>query len=233
MPSKRVNISQMKNGEGKLHEIYLNSSIRIDCPPELIPAPGQYLLAHARGSDSPLAVPVFFSDAAPNGFRCAPILDSSWLPGTQLDLRGPLGHGFAIPSFARKVALIAFDDSFERMRGLIPMALKQEAEVVLVCKDVVEDMSEAVEVQPLQALIDIYHWADFAAIDVARENLNQLREMLGKTEQAKVPREAQVLVRAPMPCGALAECGVCALAIKHDWKMICKEGPVFEMNSIL
>lgn len=222
----------MKIGEGQLHEIYLNSSARIDCPPELIPAPGQYLLAHARGSNSPLAVPVFFSDSAPNGFRSAPLVDSSWVPGTRLNLRGPLGHGFSTPAFARKVALIAFDDSPARLRGLVSIAFKQEAEIVLVCNTTVDDLSEAVEVQPLQALMDIYHWADYAAFDVERENLHELREMLGKGEQAKVPREAQVLIRTPMPCGALAECGICALTIKHDWKMVCKDGPVFEMNSI-
>jgi len=133
MPSKRVNISQMKIGEGQLHEIYLDSGARITCPPELIPAPGQYLLAHAPASDSPLAVPVFFSDSAPNGFRSAPLLDSSWLPGTRLNLRGPIGHGFLISASARKVALIAFDDSPARLRGLISIALKQEAEIVLVC----------------------------------------------------------------------------------------------------
>jgi hypothetical protein len=57
--------------------------------------------------------------------------------------------------------------------------------------------------------------------------------MLGVGGQARAPHEAQVLVRAPMPCGALAECGVCALTIRHEWKMICKDGPVFELNSIL
>jgi NAD(P)H-flavin reductase len=222
----------MKIGEGQLHEIYLNSSTRINCPPELIPAPGQYLLAHARGSDSPLAVPVFFSDSAPNGFRSAPLLDSSWLPGTRLNLRGPLGNGFSIPASARKVALIAFDDSPARLRGLVSIAFKQDAEIVLVCNTLVDDMPEAVEVQPLQALMDIYHWADYAAFDVGRQNLHQLREMLGRIEQARAPREAQVLIRTPMPCGALAECGVCALTIHHEWKMVCKDGPVFEMNSI-
>ena len=65
----RVNISPMKIGEGQLFEIYLDASIRIICPPELIPAPGQYILAHASGSDSPLAVPVFFSDSTLNGFQ--------------------------------------------------------------------------------------------------------------------------------------------------------------------
>ena len=233
MPSKRVNISQMKNGEGQLHEIYLDSSARIICPPELIPTPGQYLFAHAPESDVPLAVPVYFSDSAPNGFRSAPLVDSSWMPGTRLNLRGPLGHGFSLPASARKMALIAFDGSPAHLRGLIPIALKQGAEIVLVCDTTVDDMSEAVEVQPLQAMMDIYQWADFAAFDVGRENLNQLREKFGRVEQAKSPREAQILIRAPMPCGALAECGVCALTMHHEWKMICKDGPVFEMKELL
>jgi NAD(P)H-flavin reductase len=148
-------------------------------------------------------------------------------------LRGPLGHGFVIPAFARKIALIAFDDSPARLRGLISIALKQDAEIVLVCNSAVDDLPEAVEVQPLQTLIDIYQWADYAALDVVRENLNRLGQMLGTGNQAGEPREAQVLIRAPMPCGALAECGVCALTIRREWKMICKDGPVFELNSIL
>lgn len=228
----RVNISPMKIGEGQLFESFLDASIRIICPPELIPAPGQYILAHASGSDSPLAVPVFFSDSAPNGFRSAPMMNSSWNPGTRLNLRGPLGRGFSIPSFARKVALIAFDESPARLRGLILIALKLDAEVVLVSDSALDDIPEVVEVQPLQAMTDIYQWADYAAFDVARENLNQLKEKFGRMNQAKSPREAQVLVRAPMPCGALAECGVCALTIRHEWKMICKDGPVFEMKEL-
>ena len=228
----RVNISPMKIGEGQLFEIYLDSSIRIICPPELIPAPGQYILAHASGSDSPLAVPVFFSDSAPNGFRSAPMMNSDWNPGTHLNLRGPLGRGFSIPSFTRKVALIAFDDSPARLRGLISIALKLDAEVVLVSDSALDDIPEVVEVQPLQAMTDIYQWADYAAFDVARENLNQLKEKFGRMNQAKSPREAQVLVRAPMPCGALAECGVCARTIRHEWKMVCKDGPVFEMKEL-
>jgi hypothetical protein len=232
LPSMRVNISPMKSAQGQLIEIYLDSRAQILCPPELIPAPGQYLLAHARGSDSPLAVPVFFSDSAPNGFRCAPFLPLSWTPGTKLNLRGPLGHGFSIPSFARKVALVAFDDSPARLRGLINIALKQEAEVVLVSNSVMDDLPEALEIQPLQALNEIYQWADYAALDVARENLNRLGEMLGVKKQAKAPREAQVFIRAPMPCGALAECGACALTIRNEWRMICKDGPVFDFASI-
>ena len=228
----RVNISPMKNGAGQVTDVYLDSRARIICPPDLIPAPGQYLLAHAHGSSAPLAVPVFFSDSAPNGFRSAPFLPLSWMPGTRLNLRGPLGHGFSLPAFARKIALIAFDESPARLHGLISIALKQGAEVVVVSNTILEDMPEAVEIQPLQAMADIYQWADYAALDVGRENLPQLRKMLGEGNQAKGPREAQVLVRAPMPCGALAECGVCALTIRHEWKMTCKDGPVFQVNEL-
>ena len=215
----------MKNGKGQVVEVYLDSRARILCPPELIPAPGQYLFAHASGCDDPLADPVFFSDFAPNGFIAAPGLPSRWNPGTQLNLRGPLGHGFSIPAAARKVALIAFDESPERLRGLIPIAFKQGAEVVLVSNIPAQDLPEAVEVQPLQALSEICQWADFAAFDVAREDLPELKKRLGAGNQP----QTQVLVRAPMPCGAIAECGVCAVNIHHEWKLICKDGPVFEL----
>ena len=224
----------MKTAQGKLEEIYLDGSARIACPPELTPAPGQYLLAHADGSDSPLPVPVFSSLPSPQGgFRSAPGLPASWRPGHSLHLRGPIGHGFTIPTSARKVALVAFDDSTARLLGLLSSALKQNAEVVVICNSTTEDLPEIVEVQPLKALSDALQWAEYAAMDVSRENLNQLKDRLAGKEQITAKIEAQVLIRAPMPCGALAECGVCALTIHHDWKMICKDGPVFELRDLL
>jgi Iron-sulfur cluster binding domain of dihydroorotate dehydrogenase B len=224
----------MKTAKGKLEEIYLDGSARIACPPELTPAPGQYLLAHADGSDSPLPVPVFSSLPSPqSGFRSAPGLPASWRPGQSLHLRGPIGHGFTIPATARKIALVAFDDAPARLLGLLSSALKQNAEVVVICNSAAEDLPEIVEIQPLKALPDALQWAEYAAMDVSRENLNQLRERLAGKEQVTAKIEAQVLIRSPMPCGALAECGVCALAIPHDWKMICKDGPVFELRDLL
>ncbi len=232
-PPKHVNISPMKIDKGTLKEIYLDGSARIECPPELIPAPGQYLLAHAPASDSPVADSIFFSISTPNGFFAAAPIPNLWAPGTSLNLRGPLGHGFVIPIAARKIALIAFDDSSARLLGLIPLALRQGTEVVLLCDSAVKDVPEVVEVQPLQAMQEILRWADFAAIDVARENLNQLREKMGEGNQTQARCEAQVLVRTQMPCGALAECGVCAVVIRHQWKMACKDGPVFDWKELI
>jgi hypothetical protein len=223
----------MKNDKGIIKEIFLDGSARISCPPELIPHPGQYLLAHAPASDSPVADSVFFSRSAPNGFIAAAPIPSSWVPGTPLNLRGPLGHGFVIPTSARKIALVAFENSPAHLLGVIPLALKQSAEIVLLCDAPVNDLPEVVEVQPLKAMQEILHWANYAAIDVARENLNQLKEKMGEGNQAKARCEAQVLIRAQMPCGALAECGVCAVVIHHQWKMACKDGPVFDWRELI
>src|SRR5512143_1598064 len=125
----------MQTGKGQVLELLLEDGCRyarVACPSSLIPSPGQYLLA-SDGSNSPLPVPLFHTDSAPDGFTAtAPLLDS-WRPGMELTLRGPLGRGFTLRTAARKVGLVPWDDSRARLRGLIRLALKQEAAVVLVC----------------------------------------------------------------------------------------------------
>ncbi|MFN8411581.1 MAG: hypothetical protein U0Z26_04260 [Anaerolineales bacterium] len=222
----------MHTGTGIITEIYLDGSARMDCPPNLIPSPGQYLHAHAATSDSPLPVSLFFYESAPKGFRFTPPLPPSWTIGTKLNLRGPLGHGFVYPAEARKVALIGFDESALRLNGVMSQALKANAEVVLISDSSVGDLPEAIEVQPLRAFAEVCKWADFIAIDIARENLSQLRERFGMLEQVAALREAQVLIRTDVPCGGLAECGVCAVNHRDGWKMTCKDGPVFVLKEL-
>jgi len=232
----------MHTGKGQILETLLEDGqrfARIACPASLIPSAGQYLLA-SDASDSPLPVPLYYTDSAPEGFLAAPPIPHSWMPGTSLSLRGPLGRGFLIPAAARKIALIVFDDAPLRLRGLIRPALKQGAAVVLVADFKVDNLSDEVEVQPLSVLLDVMTWADYAAFDVARGNLFGLREQLGMLKQARpefdrrVPAsyEAQVLIRAAMPCGGVAECGVCAVSLKSGWQMSCKDGPVFDLREI-
>jgi hypothetical protein len=221
----------MKSGKGQVFEIYLDAGARIICPPELVPAPGQYLLASAA-LDSPLPVPLYYTDSAPEGFISAPPLPESWMPGRQIFLRGPLGRGFVIPVSASKVALVAFDDAPLRLRGLIRLALKQGAAVVLVTDFAVDNLSDEVEAQPLSALQDVLAWADFVAFDVARVNLFELREKLRVMKQVQAVCEAQVLIRTAVPCGGIADCGVCGVSLKFGWQLACKDGPVFELREI-
>jgi len=191
-----------------------------------------YLLAH-DGSDSPVPAPVFNAGSAPGGFRIAPPIPQSWQPGTTLLLRGPLGRGFSLPSSARRVALVPLGETSARLKPLLAAALEQDASVVLVSDMDLSDLPHEVEIQPLTALREITQWADYIALDMPRESLPGLRQMLGLGEQAKVRLEAQVLVVTPMPCGGIADCGVCAVTIRHGWKLACKDGPVFDLQALI
>ncbi len=230
----------MHTGNGHITELILVDGCRytrLACPENLIPAPGQYLLA-SDGSDSILPVPIFYTDSAPGGFIST--ASEKWTPGEMLYLRGPLGRGFSLPTSARKVGLVAFDNSPACLRGLIQPALKQEASVVMVSDWNGDDLPDEVEVHPLSALEEILKWADYVAIDIDRENLRQFMERLEQRNQLSAVRarvelsrnDAQVLIHTPMPCGGIAECGVCAVATKSGWQMACKDGPVFDLNDL-
>lgn len=218
----------MHTGKGQVLELSLEDGrryARLACPPNLIPSPGQYLLA-GDDSTTPLPVPLFYTDSAPESVTAGPVPES-WDPGMELSLRGPLGRGFSLPFSARKVALVAFDNSPARLRSLVRPALNQAA-VVLVSDHSLENLPDEVEVQPLSALPEIIAWADYLAFDVKRENLNQLREGAGKGTPFAVGIKAQVLIHTPVPCGGIAECGICSVTLKSGWKLACKDGPVFD-----
>jgi len=225
----------MHTGTGQVLELILedgNRHVRVSCPSNLVPSPGQYLLA-GDSSDSPLPVPLFHTDSASQGFIAAAPIPDSWNPGLELQLRGPSGRGFSLPLSARKAGFIAFDVSPARLRGLISLALRQAAAVVLVCNSYSDHLPDDVEVQPLSALDEIVEWADYLAFDVNRENLNQVRDRLSKLNQAVARKETQILIYTPVPCGGVAECGVCAVTLKSAWKLACKDGPVFDWQDIV
>ena len=221
--------------EGRVSELVLLDGVpsaRINCPAGLVPAPGQYVLAHAGGSDAPLASVLFASSVLQDGFIAATPIPSTWSPGTRLHLRGPLGQGFRLPVTVRRIGLIAFRVSPRILLSLLEPALRQNAAVALVTGHIPEDLPLQVEVQPLHALLDICRWADFAAIDIPRELLPELRGIL-QAHRSSIRTEAEVLIRAPMPCGALAACGVCSVELNGKALLACDDGPVFDLRQAM
>ncbi len=205
-------------------------AVRIHCLPGLIPAPGQYLSAYQPGSTSPLAEILFRASLERDGFLAAPPVPSEWRPGIHLDLRGPLGHGFALPANARRVALIAVDDSPRRLLALVEPALKQDASITLVCDRPPDDLPLRIEAQPLSVLGDVVDWADYAAFDASRESLVGLGRIVLRAAGGRGLPQAQVLVRVVMPCGALADCGVCSVKLNDGIALACDAGPVFDLK---
>ena len=74
--------------------------------------------------------------------------------------------------------------------------------------------------------------ANFTVVDIPIERVDELARLLGVENGKPVP-PGQALVRAPMPCGGLGECGVCALRVGRRGMLLCVDGPVVELRTIL
>ena len=232
----------MHTGIGHIVELSLQGDwlqARLKCAANLVPGPGQYLLASRTDQEFP--VPIFYTDSAPEGFMIAHPFPENWLPGQTLALRGPLGRGFDLAPITHKLALIAKTDTPVRLLGLIGLAFKRQSEVVLLTDQPADYLPSQVEVQPLSALSDVFAWADFLACDVLIDDVADLKlqfrnlEALNPQLMATSPGtrgSVQLLVRTSMPCGGLAECGICALRTSSSWKRACVDGPVFDLQDL-
>lgn len=224
-----------KQANGELVEIYLENGLtggRILCPSGITPLPGQYLLAHDPASNAHLPVPIFTASSLPHGFIIAPPIPGAWKPDTKISIRGPLGHGFDLPAAARRVALVAVDGNPYRLLPLADLALREHAAVTLLSDIIPTGLPAEVEVQPVTMLPEAIHWADYLALDVTRESLPELWNTIDEGEQVWTMKDAQVLVLTPIPCGRMADCGVCAVNSRKGWKMACKDGPVFKFSDL-
>jgi hypothetical protein len=222
-------------GEGYVRELVLMNgaaAARVACAAGLVPAPGQYLLANAFGFDAPLASVLFGARTFPDGFLAASPVPSTWAPGTRLHLRGPLGQGFALPAAARRIALVAFQCSPQILLSLLGGSFGADASVALACDQTPDDLPLHVEAQPLSSVRETCRWADAIAFDVPRESLEKFKAMFDPDRNV-IKAEAQVLVRTPMPCGALAECGICTVEAGRQPLLACEEGPVFDLRQLM
>ncbi len=208
---------------------------RIECPPGLRPAAGQYLLGQALGAEAVLPAALFAARLATgeaHELELAPPLPPTWTAGTRLALRGPLGRGFSLPGMARRVALVAPNGLPHRLLPLAQAALAQGAAVALYTRGLPAGLPPEVEVAPPEALREAAGWADYLAADLPLAGLANLRRRLGLEHHARLPFSAQVLLQADLVCGGLAECGLCAVPARRGWRLACKDGPVFDLNEL-
>lgn len=232
----------MRQAIGRLTEIWsVGTGItgRITCPTELLPAPGQYVLAYPL--DDPgvaLAVPLFAASLTNDPSMTASPIPSAWMPGINLALRGPAGQGFRLPLSARRVALAVTGDNPARLLPLAAQALNQDCAVAFYASTPLRDplkqaLPTAVEIYPCESLREALTWADYIGIDSPLPRLADLPDLLGVEPGKTLPCEVQVLVDTAMPCSALAECGACAVRTQRGWQLACKDGPVFHWKDLI
>jgi hypothetical protein len=219
---------------GKILELqsdYLGrSSAWIACPPGAIPAPGQYLKAHAPGmAGEVLPATLFAAENSAQGFRAASPIPAGWLPGTDLRLWGPLGNGFRLDWNVRRLALAALEDP-SRLMPLIAQSLERGIDITLCADGLLPPLPASVEVVPLNALPEVLVWSDFLVLDAPLLKLPGFGALLGLRPEGYLPCPAQVLIHADMPCAGMAECGVCAVPTRRGWKLVCQDGPVFDLS---
>ncbi len=228
----------MRTYQGIIRQVQLDhwgrAGAGIACPQAAIPAPGQYLLARAIDDrEAVLGTALFTAGGDGDGFLAAPPIPSVWEPGTRLELRGPIGRGLRLPDHTRRLALLALGETPARLLPFAALALdRPETSVALFTDASLPWLPAALEVQPVQNVLEALAWADFLAVDIPLLSLTGLRRVLGLGAGDRLPCPGELLVETPMPCGGLADCGACAVPGRRGWKLACKDGPVFDINEI-
>jgi hypothetical protein len=227
----------MHVARGVIREIRLDASMQtqawIDCESRLTPAPGQYILGRAiADTDASLGTCLFPTQLPSSGFWAAAPLPLAWLPGTELELRGVLGHGFFGFSGARRISLASFSSDPARLLPLLHVDSLQSSAVTLFAEPPLPDLPSWLEIYPLASLPELIHWPDYLALDLPLDQLPQLRSRLGLRPDQFLPCPTQGLIYTPMPCVGLAECGACAVPTQRGWRLACVDGPVFDLSTI-
>lgn len=201
-------------------------------PDNIRPLPGQYLFAFVPGQSEALAVPLFPAGLAGDLLSVAPPLPVSWTAGMRLQVRGPLGNGFRLPAGARRVALAALGCGPERLLPLARLALAQDAAVALYSADHPGGLPSEVEILPVEQAADARDWTDYLALDLAAVWQTGWRSAFGLRDVQKLPFFGQALVRTPIACSGIGDCGVCAVRTREGWTLACKDGPVYDLEML-
>jgi NAD(P)H-flavin reductase len=213
------------------------SELEIDHPPTF--QPGQYFLlndASPGGAMVPNAVyPIEITSL---GIRIAPPTPTGWAPGLILSGQGPLGNGFHIPAITRKISLVCYHSSPQLILSLASKVQSWGGEANLfwdlpLDTDTILPFQSSLEILPTQAVDDAFLWADMIAIDVPFSRLDEIRTRREKTGKVFSGRSVEVLIRHDMSCGGMGDCGVCSIPTrKGGWKLVCKDGPVFNWDDL-
>ncbi len=204
------------------------------------PAPGHYMLADLGG---PVREALFAAALTPDGFTVhLPMSHPArkMLPGTPVEMLGPLGRGFRLgeehrlllladatelppllplTTAAPETALVVWAPS----RGLLPPPERFPPSLELYL------VGTEAEEPPLSNLI---RWAGRILIACRAERLPDLATRIRAERLHPLPDFAQTLVRAPMPCGVGA-CDICPVETRQGMRHVCTDGPVFDLLELI
>lgn len=222
---------------GRVIEIRLEANGQrealVSCPHGAIPHAGQYVLASDPYDPGEiLGTALFVTEKSHQGFWTAAPVPVSWSPGTNLDLVGPLGHGFDLPRNVQRLGLVALGDTISRLRPLIELKGNSPGSKTLFTDLPLPRIPDDLESYPLASLAEALDWPDFLVVDLPLSRICELRKLLGLPVGGALTCPTQVLLTIAMPCAGMAKCGACAVPTRRGWSLACEDGPVFDLHQL-
>lgn len=206
-----------------------NPLMRLSCPRNHLPLPGQGFLACKLGTEQALRRALFPVGYSDDGFLTDIAPDPKWHLGDPLDLLGPLGSGFTPPPHSKRWLLLCMGRPPDRLLPLVEAGLKRGNAISLSSQAIPRHLSAQVELNP--ALPEALAWADYLAMDLRVEELTMLRAILELPTTAKLSYPAQVLLATELACG-MGACHACAVPGKRKWLLACSDGPIFALDQL-
>jgi dihydroorotate dehydrogenase electron transfer subunit len=219
--------------------------------------PGQYVMVRCgEGSDMPLRRPLSVHRTSREGgmaFLFAVVgRGTEWLAqrkqGDSIDLFGPLGNGFDIAPSSKNLLLVAGGIGIAPLIALAESAVANVRSVTLLIGDKTADRIYPDRLLPSEIKIVIAtedgslgsrgmvtdlipHFVSGADQVFACGPIRMYRRMAEISAQwGDMP--TQVLLEAVLGCGVGA-CLSCAVETGHGRKLVCKDGPVFDLSDII
>jgi dihydroorotate dehydrogenase electron transfer subunit len=160
--------------------------------------------------------------------------------GAELDILGPLGHGWQIRPTIHNLLLIGAEPQIAALTLLAQVALTQELAITLLCLSSGEDeayppalLPEEVEYHIITGDLatevkDYLNWADAACCSLPRDILLACYQ---RYERMRRRHFAQCVLLQPLTCGS-GVCLTCNVETRTGQQLICRDGPVFAVRDV-
>lgn len=177
---------------------------------------------------------------------------SSWLagqlPGAVVDILGPMGQGWTIRRSSLNLLLVSEEGLIDGLTLLAQVAVEQELAVTLIAQSdhaasvyppallppeveyviVTSDGSTGQQGNVVDALADYLNWADAVYCNVSRETSQALYR---RYERLRTRNFAQAMLLYPLVCGN-GVCQTCPVETFSGQKLVCRDGPVFDLREM-
>jgi NAD(P)H-flavin reductase len=177
-------------------------------------------------------------------------------PGATVNVIGPLGHGFEVPTSARRLLLVADTAHLPTLLSLAQPKDQLSTGEPGYSAALLLSAPTATEIYPVRLLPpaleihivtadgsagqgrsltdlfpDLARWADCICIAGRSDIYPALAHIVREVRLGPGPGFAQALIVPPLVCGVGA-CQGCAVETAHGTKLACTDGPVFDLLAL-